>query len=889
MLVPLKRYSELEFSEAGLDQAPAAGDAARKYFICTVPSTGSFPLCRLLANLGVGIPHEYFNPLHIRSICGRLGIAVAEPIDLGASEYIDALLRLRAPAGVFGAKIQYWEYQKVLRNDAGHKLLSGGRFIELYREDLLSQTVSIVHAWQTRKWDFSGAMTTKENPRDKVDALEAIDKVMQDLLQEEREWRRFFACNGIAPLRVSYESLLREPHRVLRAVCDHIGVEPRRSVDECLAVEQRTTLELADSDVKRAACDAYREARRSVPVLDSHAQERTASVRPSEAALRFTLACVVDEHAKHRTELVLWTLCVKRYLPRDRFRPVVYFVHKAPEDLRRWLKKQGVDVVETTPMVAGSPHCNKIRPFLDPHPTDYTVVTDVDLFFVADPSPLFRSRRLRAAPNNHSRPPGHIFQAVLEASGMKRPYRPGVTLFRGDGNLRESGLNNISAGIVGIPAGTAEAFCSIWLKWAHWLVQNRELLGAWGVHVDQMSFALAAEEFGEDVEFLPPQTNAVLQILEEIETLYAIHLYGGHVIRYPQLFRADRTMNGTGFADGARAAIERLNPCIEEAVRVMSSLPSTREQVANFINPRRTRSTQRPAPRVVLHVGLPKTGSKALQSWCRSHVDELSGCGVFYPPFLESELSPKHQFLVNALLGKGDLRTLSAAVALSGGHASTLLSTEGLSNHLYDFPEQMLERFRRVMKGREVTVFLLRRNPEAWTRSFYKQCVLLAPAEQYHYGTTLSLEEFRRMPRVARLIDFGRLQADLVSAYGAAGIVVAEAEGDWFASFREVLSLPDSLGHDLSQENVGVPDWVADVAVQLNHLALPEKVRQAWLGRLEQVVQTRQTTLRQYAQSCAGAGPLDKQVMSHLLRNCSSHGEQLAELERSLAEQGMLA
>jgi hypothetical protein len=301
-------------------------------------------------------------------------------------------------------------------------------------------------------------------------------------------------------------------------------------------------------------------------------------------ARTFALCCIVDENPRFYVEFVLWVICVRRYLP-DNFLPRMYVVGDVPHDLIDWARENGVQSTQIERMVEGSPHSNKIAPFFDDHSTDFTIVCDTDLFFVVDPSGLLNSDRFRAAPNNACNPPPRIFQSILAASGLDRPYRPGVALFKGSEGLRETHVNNISAGIVVAPSTRAAELAARWRRWATWLVENRVLLENWAVHVDQVAFALSMEELQEDVEFLPPQMNTILQLLDEVSTCFALHLTTGHIPDFPQMFNADRTMVTEGLEDSVKAGLDRLNSAILEAVEVINVLPSTRGHLDKFLNP----------------------------------------------------------------------------------------------------------------------------------------------------------------------------------------------------------------------------------------------------------------------------------------------------------------
>jgi hypothetical protein len=305
-------------------------------------------------------------------------------------------------------------------------------------------------------------------------------------------------------------------------------------------------------------------------------------IRPSS----FTVACVADSHPRFLAEMVLWAHCVANHLPTDKFRAVAYFVDDCHPELAGFLADKGIARRVTAPVVPDAPHCNKIAPLLEEQSGDLTIVTDTDLFFVADPAPLFLSDHLRAAPNNHCNPPDHIFKEILKISGLGVPYRPGMSLYRGKTGLRETHINNISAGIVAVPRTRATAFGARWKHWGEWLVAHQALLSNWVGHIDQVSFTLAAEESGEDVDFLPPQVNTILHSLEEVATLTAIHLTPVHIPSFPQYFLPGHMMRPFGFAPDVCEAIDNLNECIEAAVEDIVALTGGESHLEYFLNPR---------------------------------------------------------------------------------------------------------------------------------------------------------------------------------------------------------------------------------------------------------------------------------------------------------------
>jgi hypothetical protein len=305
------------------------------------------------------------------------------------------------------------------------------------------------------------------------------------------------------------------------------------------------------------------------------------------------LSCVVDNHPRFLVEAILWATCCRRHLPHSAYDISVYFVDIWPERIVSHFESLGINCMKADVLLSDARHCNKIIPFLsseDAETYDYRIVTDTDLYIVKDIGEFLRSDRVRAAPNNHCSPPLGVFEAIVRESGLASGLRPGVSLFGDSGGRRETHLNNASGGIVCIPAAKRRRIAERWLHWARWLIEHRKMLQRWSVHVDQVAFCLTMEEAKEDIEFLPPQSNAVLELLAKVSDVYAFHMTSGHIPRYRRAFRKDKTLKASYFGDGARASMERLNDAILEAVEVAQRFEETRDFLPNFHNPAWRRS-----------------------------------------------------------------------------------------------------------------------------------------------------------------------------------------------------------------------------------------------------------------------------------------------------------
>jgi LPS sulfotransferase NodH len=140
--------------------------------------------------------------------------------------YLAALIPRRCQRGIFSAKIHFDQYMKVLDNPVGRRLLDGGVFIYLFREDLLKQAISRNFAYITGRWGIDDAVTTA--PAAEGDLLEAagIDRELETLADEDRGWRLMLARNGLSPMSISFEQLCRDPAGFLSEIACRVGIDP---------------------------------------------------------------------------------------------------------------------------------------------------------------------------------------------------------------------------------------------------------------------------------------------------------------------------------------------------------------------------------------------------------------------------------------------------------------------------------------------------------------------------------------------------------------------------------------------------------------------------------------------------------------------------------------
>jgi len=130
--------------------------------------------------------------------------------------------------------------------------------------------------------------------------------------------------------------------------------------------------------------------------------------------------------------------------------------------------------------------------------------------------------------------------------------------------------------------------------------------------------------------------------------------------------------------------------------------------------------------RLILHIGLEKTGTKALQTFLAKNRTALRLMGVRYPrcETADGQKLPYHRDLGEALLANsagGETQAVIDAYAEKAAAASlTILSSELLSAPRADIPARLAPLAARF----DVTVIVYLRRQDEWALSAYREAVL---------------------------------------------------------------------------------------------------------------------------------------------------------------------
>ena len=233
--------------------------APSSYLLCGTPRTGSTFLCSLLSSTGVaGHPESYFREPDEQWWARRLGVAGAD-----FAAFVTAVSTAgRTGNGVFAARVMWGSIAHVVarlppadRDLAALERAFGRlRLVHLRRQDTVAQAVSWTRAEQTGYWQQGDDRLGP--PR--LD-LDRIDATVRTIRAHEQAWSNWFDRQGVAPLPVTYEELVRNPGGTVRGILAHL------SVDAPTGWEPRSRHEKQADELNAVWTRAYRERARTAP------------------------------------------------------------------------------------------------------------------------------------------------------------------------------------------------------------------------------------------------------------------------------------------------------------------------------------------------------------------------------------------------------------------------------------------------------------------------------------------------------------------------------------------------------------------------------------------------------------------------------------------------
>jgi hypothetical protein len=216
-------------------------------------------------------------------------------------------------------------------------------------------------------------------------------------------------------------------------------------------------------------------------------------------------SCVMDRPAKFQHQTLLWVLTLLERGGRTAEELVVHAVEGVPRRQIDLLRGLGVHVEVVRRYSAAHPFLNRLRQLesVTLRSAEHVVLCDTDLAFCAPIDRWVGGNRPRLKIVDVANPPLPIWQTLFKAAGFSSLPRAALTSLDGF----ETYANNCNGGLCILPGAVFAALPAVWPRWVGWVLRQRGILGRFRTHVFQISFALAMEEMGVEVDLLPLALN----------------------------------------------------------------------------------------------------------------------------------------------------------------------------------------------------------------------------------------------------------------------------------------------------------------------------------------------------------------------------------------------
>ena len=230
---------------------------------------------------------------------------------------------------------------------------------------------------------------------------------------------------------------------------------------------------------------------------------------------------------------------------------------------------------------------------------------------------------------------------------------------------------------------------------------------------------------------------------------------------------------------------------------------------------------------IVLHAGLPKTGSSALQRLLYDNRDALAAADVLYDGNVKSPSDPKHQWLADCLRDSGGLAKQD--LGRLAGHGRAILSTESITNEFPTFAAEDVKAVSEALKAiGDACIVVVVRDATRWGRSYYKQIVINDRAKrQPHYRMADPYAVFAEGEFGRLLLDHRALAARMEDAFAMKVIALDYDRYSVEAIAKAMTGLDLAAGPD-AEVNPSLPDEAAELMRQLNATMAGREEKAAW-------------------------------------------------------------
>jgi hypothetical protein len=247
--------------------------------------------------------------------------------------------------------------------------------------------------------------------------------------------------------------------------------------------------------------------------------------------------------------------------------------------------------------------------------------------------------------------------------------------------------------------------------------------------------------------------------------------------------------------------------------------------------------------KLIIHAGTPKTGTTSLQTYLGKKQHKLRGKGILYPHNLNklhNANAPKHQWfeknLVTANL-ESFLENVNNIISQVKNDTHTIiLSSEGIYNYWWDFPDQSKALLGELGKLFDIEVWVWFREPLAFIESYYKQCIRNPQVENNPcYGKDLSFADMLDIKWFSQHLDYQGFITECQTVFGKNNVSAFKYQGDVVQEVIQKLGLATPHDNPTPRQNKSLNSPSIKLLRTINHYGLKAKDKDLLMTHLKEI------------------------------------------------------
>nr|WP_297348377.1 sulfotransferase family protein [uncultured Glaciecola sp.] len=247
--------------------------------------------------------------------------------------------------------------------------------------------------------------------------------------------------------------------------------------------------------------------------------------------------------------------------------------------------------------------------------------------------------------------------------------------------------------------------------------------------------------------------------------------------------------------------------------------------------------------KLIIHAGTPKTGTTSLQTYLDKKQRKLRGKGILYPhnlDKLQNTSAPKHQWFEKNLVTTNlesfaeNFKNIISQVK-SDTH-TIILSSEGIYNYWWDFPDESKEVLHELSKLFDVQIWVWFREPIAFIESYYKQCIRNPQLEGNPcYGKDLSFAEMLSIDWFSQHLDYQGFVSECQTLFGDNNISVFKYDGDVVQEVIHKLGLATPHDNPTPRQNNSLNSASIKLLRTINSYNIKAKDKELLMPHLKEI------------------------------------------------------